>query len=339
MQKAEKDAPVMENVNYIPNISGKKDFIPSVDNNYIPWGHYNTIKELIVSQKFCPVWVTGLAGNGKTQMVEQACAELQRSFVRVNFTIETDENDLLGGFRLRNGETIFEEGPVITAMRTGSILLLDEVDVGHTNKVMCLQSILEGKAAHIKCKNEYVYPAPGFQIFATSNTKGRGSEDGKFAGTNMINEAMRDRFAGMLEQDYPDKETEMRIIQNYFIDFMWSSKGIAEDDIPSDDARAASQFLATLIDWAFQIRETFRAGAYDEVVTTRTLVNIIKLYAILGNKKQAIEMACERYPTQAKIDFMDIYQKLDITELQDGEPAEKEPDNVTESGDKIWNKP
>lgn len=308
---------VMESTKVVSLQNNEKlaSFVPQVDKNYIKWGHYNTIKELVKSQKFCPVWVTGLAGNGKTMMFEQVCAELERPFMRINFTVETDESDLLGGFRLVNGETVYEEGPLTLAMRQGAVTLLDEVDLGHTNKIMCMQSILEGKPVHLKAKNEYVYPAPGFQIFATSNTKGRGSDDGKFAGANMINEAMRDRFAGMLEQKYPDKKTENDILSNYFVDFMWLSKGININEIPKKEAETAAQFLSSLVDWAFQIRETFYNGGYDEVVSTRTLVNIIRLYAILGNKEQSIEMACERYPTQARIDFMEIYQKLDNSEF------------------------
>lgn len=296
-------------------------YVPEFNPNYVRYGNFHDVKRIIDSRQFYPVWITGLSGNGKTQMIEQACArnektgEEGREYVRVNFTLETDENDLLVRQRLveRNGVTVseFEDGPVTMAMRNGSILLLDEIDVGHTNKILCLQSIMEGNGVLLKATNEYVRPAPGFNIFATSNTKGRGSEDGKFIGTQMMNNAFLDRFAGMMYQDYPDAKTEETILSNYFVDIMWISKGFKVDQIPGNEAAAGMTFIQKLCEWAAQIRDAHRAEATDgEVITTRTLINILRGFSIFGEKQKAILYACERYPDETRDKFIAIFSKL-----------------------------
>lgn len=314
-------------------------YVPEVDPSYVRYGNFNEVKQIIDSRIFFPVWITGLSGNGKTQMVEQACArnkdsrEDGREFVRVNFTLETDENDLLGGLRLveKNGVTVseFQEGPVVKALRTGAILLLDEIDVGHTNKIMCLQSLLEGKGVLLKTTGEWVKPAPGFNVFATSNTKGRGSEDGKFIGTQIMNNAFLDRFAAMIEQKYPDQHTEELILQNYFIDIMWISKGITHENIPGAEAADGANFIKKLCEWANQIRAAYDNQASDgEVVTTRTLINILRAFSIFGDKEKAIKYACERYPDVARDNFIEIFRK------QQDEPLEKtrtQPDSEDEA--------
>ena len=307
-------------------------FVPPIDPNYVRYGNYEDVKLIIASRKFFPLWITGLAGNGKTQMVEQACAEAGRGFIRLNFTMETDENDLLGGDKLveMNGVTVseFMEGPVITAMRLGLVLLLDEVDAGHTNKILCLQSVLEGKGVFLKRTGEWVKPTKGFQIFTTSNTKGRGSEDGSFLGTQIMNKAFLDRIAGMIFQDYPDEEVEKKILNNYFVEEMW---GDYEDlsQIPVAQASIGKDFIENLCKWATAIRKIYASNGISEVVTTRTLINIVKAYSIFGNKRKAVTYACERYPDEAKETFVSMYNKLDVApDLGDPKVVPDQEDEV-----------
>ena len=238
------------------------NLIPSVYDNYVPFGQFSDVKNIIKSKMFYPVFITGLSGNGKTMMVEQICAQLKREFFRVNITIETDEDDLLGGYRLVDGETVFFDGPVIQAMKQGGVLLLDEIDLA-SNKIMCLQPILEGKGILLKKINQYVQPAPGFQIVATANTKGKGSDDGRFIGTNILNEAFLERFPICIEQDYPAVAVEKKII----------NKELTSVGKPDDD------FADKLTKWADIIRKTFLDGGIDEIIATRRLVHIVKAYA------------------------------------------------------------
>ena len=242
------------------------------------------------------MYVTGLSGNGKTTMVMQACANLNRECFRVNITSATDEDDLLGGFRLINGETVWQDGPVVNAMRRGAVLLLDEIDLG-THLMMCLQSVLEGKGIYLKKINEWVQPAAGFTIFATANTKGKGSDDGRFAGTNIMNEAMLDRFDWTLEQEYAPKSTEKRIL-------LKKMKTLGCED---------KDFAGRLTEWADMIRRAFREGAIDEIITTRRLENVVKAFAIFQSRETAIDMALNRFDDDTKVAFRDFYAKLDDT--------------------------
>jgi len=242
------------------------------------------------------VYVTGLSGNGKTTMVMQACANLNRECFRVNITSATDEDDLLGGFRLINGETVWQDGPVVNAMRRGAVLLLDEIDLG-THLMMCLQSVLEGKGIYLKKINEWVQPAAGFTIFATANTKGKGSDDGRFAGTNIMNEAMLDRFDWTLEQEYAPKSTEKKILLKKM-----KSMGCEDKD-----------FASRLTEWADMIRRAFNEGAIDEIITTRRLENVCKAFAIFSCRETAIDMALNRFDDDTKTAFRDFYAKLDDT--------------------------
>ena len=301
------------NVIAMPN----QNYIPDESPYYIPFGNFETVKNIIDSKRFYPIWITGLAGNGKTQLIEQACAKAKREFIRINFTTETDEMDLIGGIRLENGNTVFKDGPVVEALRRGAILLLDEVDIGHTNKIMCLQSVMEGKGVFIKATGEKVPAAPGFNIFATSNTKGKGSEDGRFIGTNIMNGAFLDRFAGTIYQDYPPPEVENKILKHYAVDYMWTSKNKTKTDVTKDERDELGILIQTLIQWANNIRKAFHDGAVqcEEVITTRTLINIIQGFAILGDKNKAIELACERYDENTKDALMDFYKKIDPTNV------------------------
>jgi MoxR-like ATPase len=247
------------------------------------------VKKVIQSRLFYPVFITGMSGNGKTFGVEQACAQSGRELIRVNITIETDEDDLIGGFRLVNGETVWHDGPVVQALNRGAILLLDEIDLA-SNKILCLQSILEGKGVFLKKIGRYVKPAPGFQVFATANTKGKGSDDGRFIGTNVLNEAFLERFPVTFEQEYPNPSTEIKILSR-----------LCDDE----------SFCKNLADWAQLIRKTFYDGGVDEVISTRRLVHIVRAYAIFGDKIKAIRTCLNRFDDDTKQAFVDLYDKVD----------------------------
>ena len=269
-------------------------FIPSVDKQYVAWGNHRTVEKIVKSKLFYPLFVTGLSGNGKTFMVEQICAKLKREMVRVNITIETDEDDLLGGFRLVDGETIFHKGPVVDAMERGAVLLLDEVDLA-SNKILALQPVLEGKGVYLKKINQWIEPADGFTIIATANTKGKGSESGAFIGTNILNEAFLERFAVTIEQEYPAVATEQKILNKVF-----TSLGV-------DD----SEFAKKLVDWADIIRKTFYDGGIDEVISTRRLVHISKAFSIFEDRSHAIDLCINRFDDETKEVFKDLYTKID----------------------------
>ena len=270
------------------------NLVPTVYPNYVPFGQFSDVKSIIKSKMFYPVFITGLSGNGKTMMVEQVCAQLKREFFRVNITIETDEDDLLGGYRLVDGETVWFDGPVIQAMKAGGVLLLDEVDLA-SNKIMCLQPVLEGKGILLKKINQYVEPANGFQIIATANTKGKGSEDGRFIGTNVMNEAFLERFPICVEQEYPSLTVEKKIVNKEL-----DSVGKSDDD-----------FADKLTKWADIIRKTFLDGGIDELIATRRLVHIVKAYAVFGDRMKAIQMCINRFDDETKSAFIDLYTKVD----------------------------
>ena len=273
------------------------NIVPTKDPVFVPWGYFKDIKSIVSSKQFYPIFVTGLSGNGKTMNVSQACAQAKRECIRVNITIETDEDDLLGGYRLQDGQTVWQNGPVIEAMERGAILLLDEIDLA-SNKIMCLQPILEGNGVFLKKINKFVKPAPGFNVIATANTKGQGSEDGKFIGTNILNEAFLERFPITVEQAYPTNKIESKILTN-----VMSEKGLTKKD--------DEKFANNLITWADIIRKTFYEGGVDEIISTRRLVHIVEAYTIFKNKMKAIEMCTNRFDVDTKTSFMDLYSKVD----------------------------
>ena len=276
----------------------QQNLIPEKDDTFVQFGNFINLKKVIASRSFYPVFITGMSGNGKTFGVEQACAQLNRELIRVNITVETDEDDLIGGFRLVNGETVWHNGPVIEALQRGAVLLLDEVDLA-SNKILCLQSIMEGKGIFLKKIGEYVKPAAGFTIVATANTKGKGSDDGRFIGTNVLNEAFLERFPITFEQEYPTPATENKILRAM----------CAELSIPV--VGDVEKFLVYLCDWAEIVRKTFRDGGIDEIISTRRLVHIIKAYSIFGKKMTAVEMCLNRLDEETKTSFLQLYTKLD----------------------------
>jgi len=292
------------------------DIIPTKDPVFVPWGYFKDIKSIVSSKQFYPIFITGLSGNGKTMNVSQACAQAKRECIRVNITIETDEDDLLGGYRLQEGQTVWQNGPVIEAMERGAILLLDEIDLA-SNKIMCLQPILEGNGVFLKKINKFIKPAPGFNVIATANTKGQGSNDGKFIGTNILNEAFLERFPITVEQAYPTNKIESKILLN-----VMSEKGLTKKD--------DEKFATNLITWADIIRKTFYEGGVDEIISTRRLVHIVEAYTIFKNKMKAIEMCTNRFDVDTKTSFMDLYSKVDGGEDVStwGNPVlEEEPDS------------
>ena len=291
---AEKAAEIPATAANLMMVTDVENMVPERFNGFVPWGHFRDIKNIIKSKIFYPIFVTGLSGNGKTLNVSQACAELNREMVRVNVTIETDEDDLIGGFRLVNGETKFNLGPVAQAMEKGAVLLLDEIDLA-SNKIMCLQPVLEGNGIYIKKINRYIKPAKGFTVIATANTKGKGSDDGRFIGTNILNEAFLERFPVTMEQPYPATSTEKKIV-------LGSMEKYGKVD---------AEFADRLVTWAEVIRKSYFDGAVDELISTRRLDHIVKAFAIFNDRMKAIELCVNRFDEDTKASFMDLYSKVD----------------------------
>ena len=273
----------------------ERNLIPQKDDTFVKFGPFTDLKKIVSSKLFYPAFITGLSGNGKTFGVEQVCAQLGRELIRVNITIETDEDDLIGGFRLVNGETVWHNGPVIEALERGAILLLDEIDLA-SNKILCLQSILEGNGVFLKKIGKFVRPTAGFNVIATANTKGKGSDDGRFIGTNVLNEAFLERFPVTFEQDYPSPNIEKRILG-----------GIASNLGVTD-----TNFLARLVDWGDIIRKTFYDGGIEEIISTRRLVHIVRAFSIFNDKAKAIQVCINRFDDETKQAFLELYDKVDV---------------------------
>ena len=287
----------------------KQNLVPAPFEGFVPWGNFKKLEKVVKSGLFYPIFVTGLSGNGKTLMIEQVCAKLKKELIRVNITIETDEDDLLGGFRLVNGETKFVPGPVIEAMERGCTLLLDECDLG-SNKLLALQPVLEGKGVYLKKVNKWVTPKDGFNVMATANTKGKGSEDGRFIGTNILNEAFLERFAVTIEQPYASNSVEKKIV-------LGSMKKYGSVD---------EKFATNLVQWSEVIRKTFYDGGIDEVISTRRLDHIVKAFAIFKDKMKSIELCVSRFDTDTKESFLDLYSKIDagVDPLAENKEEEEE---------------
>tara|TARA_Y100001937_G_scaffold90137_1_gene121912 strand:+ start:1858 stop:3027 length:1170 start_codon:yes stop_codon:yes gene_type:complete len=297
--------------------SSADNLVPSKEDTFVPFGNFKDIKNIIKSGIFYPTFITGLSGNGKTLNIIQSCAELKRELIRVNITIETDEDDLLGGFRLQDGETVWHDGPVVDAMKRGAVLLLDEIDLA-SNKIMCLQPVLEGNGIFLKKIGQFIEPKEGFNIIATANTKGKGSDDGRFIGTNILNEAFLERFPVTFEQEYPSAKIEQKIL----------------DNVMSHYNLKDSEYTGNLVKWADVIRRTFYDGGIDEIIATRRLVHIINAFAIFKNKLKAVEVCINRFDTDTKNSFLDLYTKVDsgvsIEELNQG-PSNDSEESVSDN--------
>ncbi len=318
VQQQSVSAVAMAPVAQVVNLASRRaqnvteSFVPEKNGTYVPFGFYNDLKNIIKSRIFYPIYITGLSGNGKTMMIEQVCSALKRELVRVNITKRTDESDLIGSYELIDGSTVRREGPVLTAMRRGAVLLLDECDLG-TEDILCLQPILEGKPYFDKKTGEVVHPAAGFTVLATANTKGKGSDDGRFIGTNILNEAFLERFAVTVEQEYPPAATERKILE----------KNFAELNIND------SVFIERLITWAEIIRKSYADGAVDEIISTRRLVHISKAFSIFNNRLKAIEMCLNRFDTDTKTAFLDLYTKVDAEATPAPAPAVVDWNDIT----------
>ena len=287
-----------------------QNLIPEKDDTFIKFGPFSDIKAILKANLFYPTFITGLSGNGKTFGVEQACSQLRRELIRVNITIETDEDDLIGGFRLVNGNTVWHNGPVIEALERGAILLLDEIDLA-SNKILCLQPILEGKGIFLKKIGRFVKPSAGFNVVATANTKGKGSEDGRFIGTNVLNEAFLERFPVTFEQDYPAPTVETKILGR-----VASTLGVTD-----------IHFCKRLVDWGDIIRKTFYDGGIDEIISTRRLVHILRAYSIFNDKMKAISVCVNRFDDETKQAFIELYDKVDNDFTLDMEEDKVDEDN------------
>ena len=313
-------APQMHTASLIMGMTGgeRENLVPTKFSGYVTWGHFKDAEAVVKSRQFYPIFVTGLSGNGKTLMVKEVCAKLKREFIRANITVETDEDDLIGGFRLLNGETVWHDGPVVTAMKRGAVLLLDEIDLA-SNKIMALQPVLEGSSIYLKKIGKWVHPAEGFTVIATANTKGQGSDDGRFIGTNVLNEAFLERFPVTIEQSYPTAKMETKILDNEL-----GKHGIED-----------AEFSTNLVKWADVIRKTFYEGGVDEIISTRRLVHIVGAFSIFKDKSKAIELTVNRFDIETKESFLDLYSKIDggvdpdtLTGNQDNEDNEADDDII-----------
>ena len=301
-------------------MDNQDSYVPEKFDGYVTLGNFNTIKDVVKSKIFYPMFITGLSGNGKTLMVKEVCAKLKREYIRANVTVETDEDDLIGGFRLLNGETVWHDGPVVTAMKRGAILLLDEIDLA-SNKIMALQPVLEGSSIYLKKIGKWVHPTKGFNVIATANTKGQGSDDGRFIGTNVLNEAFLERFPVTIEQSYPTSKMEEKILNNE----------LGKHDLVD------GEFSGNLVKWADVIRKTFYEGGCDEIISTRRLVHIVGAFSIFKDKMKAIELTVNRFDHETKESFLDLYTKIDagvdVESLTEKENESEDDDDEEEDLD------
>jgi len=299
---------VMKLATSVNSVLNTDTYIPNVDSTYIRWGEFTDVSLVVKSKAFYPIFIAGLSGNGKTMMVEQACAHADREYIRVQISPETDEDDLIGGFRLLNGETVFAKGPVVKAMERGAILLVDEIDRA-TNKIMCLQGVLEGKPIMIKKTGEVIRPAKGFNVIATANTKGKGSEDGRFVSASVIDEAFLERFVCTIEQPYPPLTTERKIVMKHMEKFNKIDESFADH----------------LVTWSEVIRKTFADGGVDEVISTRRLCHIAHTFSIFNDRLKSINMCISRFDNDTRIAFADLYSKIDASVNPQPEVAAQVP--------------
>lgn len=310
--------PVMK-LQSVQSVTDDEVYIPEKVAEYIKWGEFNTIKKVVESKMFYPIYISGPSGNGKTMMVEQVCANAKREYVRAQISPETDEDDLIGGFRLINGETVFQKGPVIKAMEKGAILLIDEIDRA-TNKIMCLQGVLEGNPVLLKKTGEVIKPAPGFNVIATANTKGRGSDDGRYTAASIIDDAFLERFVAAIDQPFPNPQVEEKIVKAHMLKY---------DSVDED-------FLKKLVAWSNVIRKTFEADGVDEVISTRRLCHITKTYKIFNDRMKSIALCISRFDEETKDAFLDLYSKVDA-DVNYGEESSDENKTEEEKIESIFN--
>jgi hypothetical protein len=309
------------NYHSVQSVTDDEVYIPAKVPEYIKWGEYNTIKKVVKSKMFYPIYISGPSGNGKTMMVEQVCADTGREYVRAQISPETDEDDLIGGFRLINGETVFQKGPVIKAMEKGAILLIDEIDRA-TNKIMCLQGVLEGNPVLLKKTGEVITPAAGFNVIATANTKGRGSDDGRYSAASIIDDAFLERFVAAIDQPFPNPQVEEKIVLAHMVKY---------DSVDED-------FLKKLVAWSNVIRKTFEADGVDEVVSTRRLCHITKTFKIFGDRMKSIALCISRFDEETKEAFLDLYSKVDENVNYGEEAPSSEVESMVDEYESLYSK-
>jgi len=302
----------------VASVSNDEVYVPAFDDTFVAWGNFTELLKIVRSRMFYPTFVSGLSGNGKTFMIEQACAKLKREYVRVQISPETDEDDLIGGFRLIKGETVFQKGPVLKAMEAGAILMIDEIDRG-TNKIMCLQGVLEGKPVLVKKTGEVIEPKDGFNVIATANTKGKGSEDGRYSGATIIDDAFLERFTITLEQTFPAIKTEEKIVMKHMKKY----------------EKIDEEFSKLLVGWADAIRKTFYDEGIDEVISTRRLCHIVQTFSIFNKREKAIALCVNRFDEDTKAAFIDLYEKVDAT-INNPEPEVEPEVEIEASFDDEW---
>ena len=310
---------VVQKSSVVSTTVDKDSLVPARDPNYVPFGNYKDLQTIIKSGMFYPAYIAGPTGNGKSTSVEQICANTKKPLIRVNLNTMTDEDQLIGSKTLVDGNVEIVEGPIVIAMRYGIPLLLDEIDAGGANTLLCLQPILEGKPFYFKLKNEMIVPAPGFNIFATANTKGKGSDDGRYIGTNVLNEAFLERFAVTFNQPYPTEKVELQIVKNLFVHF-----GLADQKKTINQSKSLDDFANNLVKWAAVVRKTFDDGGCDENITTRRLTHIVRAFSIFKNEKKAIELCLNRFDDVTKMAFVDLYSKIASGEQVDSPEATEE---------------
>lgn len=322
--------PTLEKITHAPKLRiasmttdiEEQGIVPPVYKNYRPFGNFDDLKAIIASKQFYPVFITGPSGNGKSMSVEQACAKLGREFIPVPMTAETDEGDLLGNYVLINNEMVWRDGSVTVAARRGAVVCIDEVDYGAQN-LSCLQRVLEGKPFLLKKKGEIITPAKGFQIIVTANTKGKGSEDGRYMFTNVLNESFLERFPITFEQEWAPNAIELKIV-----------KGELEEAGRADD-----EFATNLVTWATVVRKAHdNEAALQEVISTRRLVHIARAYPIFnGDRLKCITYCLNRFDELTKRALIDLYTKLDATMVVENTmeptdvaaPADFDPEEAT----------
>lgn len=311
--------PVLKSVkkeeSFVVDYNNTDSLIPEKDSNYVPFGNFNDLESILKSGQFYPTYISGPTGNGKSTMIEQICAKLKKPVIRINLNAMVDEEQLIGSKTLVDGNVQIVEGPMLIAMRTGTTVLLDEIDAGAPNTLLCLQPILEGKPYYFKLKNEMIVPKAGFNIIATANTKGKGSDDGRYIGTNVLNEAFLERFAVTFEQDYPNERTELKIVEN-----LMNAYNCADE-----------KFAKTIVQWAQIVRKTFDDGGVDENITTRRLTHVVRAFSIFKNDKKAIELCCNRFDVATKTAFIDLFDKVSDPNFKEEEEVPNDLQDTEES--------
>ena len=283
------------------DISGS---IPTLKKHYVQWGNYKDVERLLASNKFFALYLTGDSGTGKDIMIEQACAKLGRAMIRVQITRETKEDQLVGSKSLVNGNIVYEDGPIVWAAENGACINLSEISAGDANELLCLQHVLEGDAFFVKSANKWVTPKAGFCVIATDNTKGMGSDSGKFVGTNILNSAFLERFKMTMEQQYPPVKIEREILAKEML---------------RHKSEVDTKFIEELSDWVAVIRKTYMDEGIDEQITTRRACHIVDVHCNFFPVDKAIQLCTARFDDTTQAAFLTLWEKMKTGEIKNEE--------------------